>query len=137
MDLVATCVSNWPKANLFHEIKGGLSLSSPFNQADLDGLRSGGVATMLDIDGRLYAPEGQTTAGTSMKATSAVNNFMSSLARLRGALAGESNELTTQFAEQGLVVSAAQEWKAVREGSVYGLRDSESQMFIRVTELPW
>jgi hypothetical protein len=77
-EIFAVMVRNWPQAGLVIELKGLVGLSQQHSDEDRLKLRSSGVANLLDVDGKLYAPAGagQTTAGTPMKATGQVNALM-------------------------------------------------------------
>jgi hypothetical protein len=66
------CVRNWPDAGIFTPIEG-VSLTQRFDDADRRALRDDGVAMLLEIDGAVYAPRFQTTAGTPVAATIGAN----------------------------------------------------------------
>lgn len=66
------CIRNWPEAGIFRPIEA-IALSQEYNDDDLLELRKGGVAVPLQIDGKVYSPRFQTTAGTPLEATMGAN----------------------------------------------------------------
>jgi hypothetical protein len=69
-DLFAIVVRNWPDSGLVHKTKA-LGLTQHYSDEDRLQLRNAGISTMMEIDGKVYAPGplGQTLAGTPIQAT--------------------------------------------------------------------
>jgi hypothetical protein len=70
--LVRIAVENWPEDKLFIELKGvlGSREKPPYSPEERRQLRSAGLASYINIDGRLFSPPGGiTTAGTSTQAS--------------------------------------------------------------------
>ncbi len=100
-DLAETCVRNWPRSGLFHEMAGAVGLTQEFNEADRAKLRAAGITTLWEIDGRVWIPPGRTLAGTPTTATRHANALMHALRELREQLARDSPELTDPIRAQG------------------------------------
>lgn len=95
LDLVTTSVHNWPNAGIFTALRGPIALAQPVADADRVRLRNAGVTTMLEVDGTIYCPAGQSTAGTPIAATVHSNNAMNALRELREVLRDRPNELAS------------------------------------------
>lgn len=77
-DIFAVLVRNWPNSGLVHQARGVIAVSSKPTDDDRRALRNAGVASIMEIDGKVYVPGGigMTTAGTPIEATRAANAFM-------------------------------------------------------------
>lgn len=121
-EIVRVCVRNWPSAEIFPEARGVLSLAKP--DADDDTrlrLRQAGVTSFLEIDGKVYMPQGQTTAGTPMHATQSSNQLMHALRELRENLSAEP-EATVRTAG-GDLAGRPPDWEAVHVHDAFAVRE--------------
>lgn len=121
-EVARVCVRNWPAAEIFHEARGVLGLAQP--DADDDPrlrLRQAGVTSFLEIDGRVYMPQGQTTAGTPMHATQSSNQLMHALRRLRDDLAAEPEALVRNAG--GDLAGRPPDWEAVQVAGGFVVRE--------------
>lgn len=77
-DIFDIVARNWPSEGLVHQVKDVVGLSQQYSDHDRRALRNAGVATFMEVDGKVYAPGrlGQTTAGTPMMITRGVNELM-------------------------------------------------------------
>jgi hypothetical protein len=82
-EMLEICIRNWPAAGIVTPLQGLVGLSQQFTESEHQELRNAGVAQLLEIDGSVYAPAGQTTAGTPMVATLAANQTQWYLQSLR------------------------------------------------------
>jgi len=131
--LAETCVRNWPEAGLFHEVRGVVGLAGGSDEADRPALRAAGVTTLLEIDGRVWVPQGQSTAGTPLAAARHAGVLMHVLRELRDRVAVDSQELTTRIrARGGDPAGRAPTWEAAAEDGWHGLRESDTGVFV-----PW
>jgi len=83
VEVVKVVVRNWPKDGPLTEVKGVLGLSHQPTDKERRDLRIANTTTMLDIDGRVWAPRGQTLAGTPGYVMREVNKVMWALTYLR------------------------------------------------------
>ncbi len=129
-DLAETCVRNWPQSGLFHEMAGAVGLTQEFDEADRAKLRAAGITTLMEIDGRVWMPPGQTIAGTPTTATRRANALMHDLRELREQLARDSPKLTALIrVEGGDLTGKIPRWEAGSERGWYGLRESNTGVF--------
>jgi hypothetical protein len=77
------CVSNWPHAGIFRLLPGLAGVSQQYKEEDRLPLRNAGVAQLLEIDGKVYRPRMQTTAGTPLEVTLRANDVHWKLEDLR------------------------------------------------------
>lgn len=112
-EVALVCVRNWPSAEIFHGALGVLGLAQP--DADDDTrlrLRQAGVTSFLEIDDKVYMPQGQTTAGTPMHATQSSNQLMHALRRLRDDLSAEPKAMVRNAG--GELSGRPPDWEAVQ-----------------------
>lgn len=104
--LVEIVVRNWPDAGIVHRLEGVLGLVQPTTPEERTRLRRGGVVCLLEIDGMVFTPPGQTTAGTPMRVTIAANNCMSALQQFRRTLSENADALDEirRFGSEGEVI---------------------------------
>jgi hypothetical protein len=130
MDLVTTSVHNWPSAGIFKAIRGPIALAQPVADTDRVRLRNAGVTTMLEVDGTIYFPAGQSTAGTPIAATMHSNSAMHALRELREMLRDRPDELAETARSTGFDVGTGAIWTAGFDGGWYGLREERSEAFV-------
>ena len=132
-ELMQIVVDNWPDAGIVLKNISGLRLASP-EPTDEERLKlhNAGVMVMLEINGVVYAPIGQTTAGTPMMVTRAVNEFVWTLRGLRETLPDQLERFQREV-EQTHHRTLSTEWKAVVIGRMAGFRCDD--VFMRVTDL--
>lgn len=121
-EIARVCVRNWPSAEIFHVARGALRLSQP--DADDDTrlrLRQAGVTSFLEIDGKVYMPQGQTTAGTPMHATESSNQLMHALRQLREDLAAEPDAMVRNAG--GNLTGRLPDWEAVQVADAFAVRE--------------
>lgn len=90
--LFEICVREWPAANLFASSISGLSLTRPFTPAELTQNRWAGMTSLIEVDGKLYMPPGQSTAGTAFAAADASDRLMHLLQAQREYFAAHPND---------------------------------------------
>lgn len=96
-------------------------------------LREAGIATMLEIDGRVWAPLGQSTAGTPLVAAQHAGWLVHALRELRNRVGDNSQELRARIRERGGdLAGRAPTWAAVVEDGWHGLRETNTGVFV-----PW
>jgi hypothetical protein len=76
-------VRNWPQAELLAKAEGVIGLSQDPTDEERWELMKAGVTVLVEIDGSVYAPIGQTTARTPMEVTERVNAFIWELHYIR------------------------------------------------------
>jgi hypothetical protein len=80
ISLLESLVREWPSAELLHGSLSDLRLvSPPPSEEDRRRLRNAGVSQLVEIDGRVYMPPSQTSAGTPMEVTRRVNALIHKL----------------------------------------------------------
>jgi hypothetical protein len=109
-DVVRTAVRNWPQARLFYQLPGAVGLGKTFSNDERLQLRKAGVTSAIEIDGHVYMPPGQTTAGTSISATQASDVLQIELSKLRGALSGNPDLLDDLARQEGYSLSPGTRW---------------------------
>jgi hypothetical protein len=130
LDLVTTSVHNWLSAGIFTALRGAIGLAQPVADADRVRLRNAGVTTMLEVDGTIYCPAGQSTAGTPIAATVHSNSAMRALRELREVLQHRPKELAERARRAGFDVGRGAIWTAGFDGEWYGLREERSGAFV-------
>jgi hypothetical protein len=115
-EMIDICVHNWPDAGILTCIEGVTGLSQQFSEADRLPLRNAGVAQLLEIDGKVYMPAGQTTAGTPLGGTLAANNIHWQLRSLR-----DQPDLEALLDQQAHVDSS-EPWNAHVDDDEFGFR---------------
>lgn len=131
--LMQIVVDNWPDAGIVLKSMSGLRLAGPEPTDDERlKLHNAGVTVMLEINGVVYAPIGQTIAGTPMMVTRAVNEFMWTLRGLRETLPTQLEQFQREV-EQTQHCTLSNEWAAVVIGRMAGFRCDD--IFMRVADL--
>ncbi len=74
--LFEICVREWPQAQLFAASRGGVTLVQNVSDEELTGERNAGISTLMQVDGVLYYPRGQSVAGTPLDAAEKSNTLM-------------------------------------------------------------
>lgn len=82
-DVSERIVRNWPEVDLLYRVDGVVGLSQHYSDEDRGELIRAGVSVMIEIDGAVYSPPGQTGAGTPSVVTRRVLAFMWELTYLR------------------------------------------------------
>jgi hypothetical protein len=88
------------------------------------------MTTFLEIDGAVYMPPGQTTAGTATRATLDSNRIMHTFRALREALTTRSDEFDKAAHDGGLPLNIQPRWEAFKRDGHYGLRETTSDVFL-------
>lgn len=129
-ELMEIVVRNWPDAGLVLKSMSGLRPASP-EPTDEERLKlhNAGVTVMLEIDGVVYAPIGQTTAGTPMIVTRAVNDLMWRMRDLRQTLPAQLVGYQSEV-EQTQNRRLSGDWKAVVIGRMAGFRCDDIFMHV-------
>lgn len=127
-------IRNWPDAGIFQKLNGVLGLVEPVADTDRLALRKSGVTTLLEFDGAVYAPAGQTTAGTPIAATMWSGQVIRTLRILRETL-NNREQLARVFQDAGSALPANASWKAHREDGWYGLRETHSGIFLQAVRI--
>jgi len=132
-ELMQIVVDNWPDAGIVLRSMSGLRMGQP-EPTDEERLKlhNAGVMVMLEINGVVYAPIGQTAAGTPVMVTRAVNEFMWTLRGLRETLPADLGRFQREV-EQTQHRTLSKEWKAVVIGRMGGFRCDD--IFVRIADL--
>lgn len=129
-ELLEIFVRNWPAAGLLTELRGVVALSQDYSDEERLELRNAGIAQPIEIDGRIYMPPGQTTAGTPIAASQGAHQVMWKLQELREAddhLVRLLNEADPDTADQG-------DWHPAIHEERYGFENDAG--FVPVGPLP-
>lgn len=116
---------------------GAVGLARTITEDDRLRLRKAGVTALLEIDGKVFAPSGQTVAGTPIHSTMAVNRFMHELRMVRDEFSRNPDLLDQRVAEAGVELPARPEWEAVVHNSDYGFIDARSGVFVPLGRVPF
>jgi hypothetical protein len=130
MDILEILVRNWPDAHVLHRVHGVTGLSQKFSDEERVELRNAGVAQLVEIDGKVYVPPGQTTAGTPLSATIGANNLMWKLDELRS----KGDELVNMLDQAALGKPRGGEWEPLIHDGWCGFRSGD--LFVRAFRLP-
>lgn len=122
-------VRNWPDAGVLRPVEGIIGLSEHYTDEERLDLRKAGVAQLLEIDGKVYAPPGQTTAGTPLAVTLRVNKLMWELDRLR-----KLEDLEALLDKAGAAERGDGAWEADIHENLCGFRRRD--LFVAVGSLP-
>lgn len=133
-DLGLISVRNWPDARIFSKLEGVLGLAEPVAETELPALRNAGLTTLLEFDGAVYAPAGQSTAGTSIAASTWSINITDALRGLRDTL-NDLERLTEIARGAGVELAADIRWVAWRQDGWYGVRDECSGFSLQAVKI--
>lgn len=133
-DLGLISIRNWPDAGIFRKLQGVLGLAKPVAETELPTLRNAGLTTLLEFDGEVYAPAGQSTAGTSIAASMRSINIMHALRRLRDTL-NDRERLSEIARGAGVELTADIRWIACSQDGWYGVRDVRSGLFLQAVKI--
>jgi len=134
-EFVRICVRNWPGADLFHQVSSTNALANPSRPENRESLRTAGITSFLEVDGRVYMPPGQTAAGAPIAAARKSMQVIATLNDLRTSLALNSNHFSDQLVELGVVVHGKPIWVPSKRANQYGFVDAHSGVFIPVVTL--
>ncbi|GAB3535291.1 hypothetical protein GCM10027403_12570 [Arthrobacter tecti] len=131
--LAETCVRNWPSAGIFQPAQGLAKLAHQVDEADQSALRAAGITTLLEIDGRIWMPQGQTIAGTPLRAAQHAGVLMRALNELNELVSDASDRLVEVIHKEGgdLAGRSPQVTAEVKDGW-FGIRETQTRVFI-----PW
>jgi hypothetical protein len=121
--LVEIAVRNWPEANLFAQSRTAIGLTARFDDDDRLELRESGLTMMLEVDGRVYSPPGQSLAGTPLAAGRHTDTIEWTLERIRESV---DDELAAFEAKHPDLVDAPEKWVAYVWDDQYGLRNADT-----------
>ena len=128
IDIAQIAVRNWPQAGIFHELKGSIRLEQPISDDERPLLRNAGLSSLLEIDGRVYAPAGQSTAGTPIAAARESNKLMHALRTARELLHTEGKEVVRLAG--GNLGTRTPAWAAVQEGDLFAIRETNTGVLV-------
>lgn len=109
MDVLETLVRNWAESGILTQAAWVNGLTQRRTDEDRLRLRNSGVAQPVEIDGKVYSPPGQTTAGTPIAATRRADALMWDLRHLRDSAEG----IVALLNEAAESASPTGMWKAV------------------------
>jgi hypothetical protein len=133
-DLGLISIRNWPDAGIFRKLQGVLGLAEPVAETELPALRNAGLTTLLELDDAVYAPAGQSTAGTSIAASTWSINITHALRRLRDTI-NDRERLTEIARGAGVELATDIRWVACSQDGWYGVRDARSGFFFTTVPL--
>jgi len=134
LDLLRVVVRNWPTAGIVHPIKG-LGLQTPITDDDRKNLRNAGIAGLVEIDGNLFVPAGQTTAGTPIRVTLHVNRVLSILNQLDSLFDSDPQWLEDVLRGASIDVTSQDHWEPDVRGDVFGFIEQGRQIFYSIGQL--
>ena len=113
-EIVRIAVTNWPDVELFLELVGVLPSSSSYTETEHGKLRKAGIATPIEVDGRVYVARGMlSTAGTSIQSTRAADDLMDAIERFEEACRTAPETIEAMFAARGLLWPASPAFELV------------------------
>ena len=133
-DLGLISIRNWPDAGIFRKLQGVLGLAEPVAETELPALRNAGLTTLLEFDGAVYAPAGQSMAGTSIAASTWSISITHALQRLRDTL-NDREHLTEIAHGAGVELATDIRWVACSQDGWYGVRDERSGFFLQAVKI--
>ncbi len=119
VDLLSCVVHNWPAAGIVHQL-AGLGLAAPIGADQRRKLRNAGIAGIIEIDGKVFAPAGQTTAGTPIRVTLHANQVMNVLNWLDRTLTDNPHWFDQELRAAGVDASEQDDWQPVISDGVFG-----------------
>lgn len=134
VSLLEVIVRNWPDAGLLAGSISGLALAEPITPEDRKRFRRGGVATPVEVDGKLYLPRGQSTAGTALDHATRANMLMATLGEWRRHLDSHEAYPDLWAKENGRIASGQGRWRPFIDARKFGLRDEITADRIEIGE---
>lgn len=112
--LVAIAVRNWPNARLFWSLNA-LGPAQAVTQDDRQKLRSVGVTTPIQVDGKVFiaATGGITTAGTATQSVLRANNLLRALTDIERKIAADPGYFRPQVENSGWAYPENPEFHAI------------------------
>jgi hypothetical protein len=130
--LIAIIVRNWLAANLLAGCLTGLELAQPIAPQERKQLHNAGVASPVEIDGHLYVPRGQTTAGIALESTQRSDAIMKTLNHQRTLLADDPCALDVQVAAAGHAGDRPGNWRPYVDDRQLGFLDHVTGVTLQV-----
>lgn len=125
-ELVEILVREWPNSSVVNTSISGATLIDPPSERDHLKLRQGGVATLLEVDGRIVMPGfGMTTAGTPVGVTMRVNQIAWTLTDLRERLDVFLDDLDSRYP---VARGESALWEPWVEADALGVRRGEGKV---------
>ncbi len=134
LNLLHVVARNSPKAGIIREIEG-LSLQAQFSDGERRRLRNAGTVSAIEIDGKIFVPAGQTTAGTSIRNTIFVHQVIHSLNWLDEISKNKPEWLEDALRDRGIAVTPQDNWQPLVRGSEFGFVEQERQIFYPIGSL--
>jgi len=135
-EAIAIVARNWAERGIVHKLHGVLGLAQHPTPAERRSLRNAGVAVVLEIDGAVYAPAGQTTAGTPTRVTMRADEASHALEDLRRRLADSPTWLQEQLVQELGPNPPAGDWVPFVHEEEVGLLHDGSGVFVPLLRLP-
>jgi hypothetical protein len=127
LDLLRVVAHNWPDVGVINPIIG-LKLAGLISDEERKQARNSGLAGVVEIDGKLFAPAGQTTAGTPIRVTMHANAIMHTLSWLDDALKNDPQWLDQILREAGIDPFPSDDWRPFVQDDHYGLVEHGRQI---------
>ncbi|HEY1918509.1 MAG TPA: hypothetical protein VGH27_23290 [Streptosporangiaceae bacterium] len=134
LELLRVVKRNWPSAGILQPIKG-LGLAEIIDDDKRRSFRNAGLVSIVDIDGELFTPAGQTTAGTPIRVSLHVQQIINNLNVLDHMLE-DNPQLFRQFLRQAGVDPLPEDnWKPIVRGDLFGFIEPSRQIFCPIGSL--
>lgn len=118
-ELIEILVREWPDSSVVLPSISGLRLTHSVNEGEHLQLRQAGVATMLEVDGKVVMPGfGMTTAGTPLRVTKQADDMSWALRGLREKL---DEQLSALDRENPAAPGEETMWKPWVDGDTWGV----------------
>lgn len=121
--LIEVVVRNWPT---LMPVVTGVQLAQPISNSDRKRLREGGVAVLVEVDGKIVFPRGMTTAGTAIASTVRADGVARSLVLQRSLILQDEDSLNQQVITAGGPDRADRTWTPFVRIDGYGFEDTTS-----------
>jgi hypothetical protein len=132
--VVRVMVETWPEEGLARELRGIIAPPNERTEKDRSDLRSVGISSFVNMNGRAYMPSlGITTAGTSTAVSMDVMKVMRTLKGFQELLDTDPTKVFASIRAHGGQLSEQPEFRfAVFEEGGYGVVETNSQAKIRL-----
>jgi hypothetical protein len=119
-ELLEIFVRNWGEGGLLLRSRTAIGLTQHYTDEERLRLRNAGVMSLIEIDGAVYMPPGQTAAGTPSSVTHQVNQSRYALSQARDSISADSDHLDSYLEPSARAESQGDSWRPYLDDESFG-----------------
>lgn len=131
--VIEVIVRNWPNAGLVHEMKDVVGLTRTIDDDDRKTLRNAQVNTPLEIDGKVYMPDGgMTTSGVGVDTVRQADMMMDQFEAFASLYEDNPQSIISQVTANGAGWPNEPEFVVEFRPDGYGVTEMKTAVFLRL-----